>query len=508
LAAARDGLSGVLVLCGEPGVGKTALIEHAIGSASGFRVARAVGVQSEVELAFAALQQLCGPLLDGLEQIPRPQRDALRAAFGLSTGNAPERFLVGLAVLSLLSATAQKQPLLCVVDDAHWLDRESAQALGFVARRLLADPVALVFATRVSTEELAGLPELMVEGLSDEDARALLASTIKGPLDERVRDRIVAETRGNPLALLELPRGLTSAELAVGFGLPAEAPLSGRIEKSFRRRIEELPAETQRLLLVASADQLGDPIKVRRAAEALGVGTEAAGPAAAAGLLDIATRVRFRHPLVRSAVYRASSLEERQAVHRALAHATDEALDPDRRAWHLADAATEPDEDVAGELERSAGRAQERGGLAAAAAFLERSAELTPDPERRATRLLLAAGADLGAGAYERAQGLLEQSLPDLSDPGARGQALRMEGAIRFVDGRGGDTPSLLFDAAMALADLDVSLARETLMEAFESAMWAGQLTTGTTMLDVAEAARALPATDVKATTPSLLLTG
>jgi DNA-binding CsgD family transcriptional regulator len=508
LVAARGDRSGVLVLRGEPGVGKTALVDYAVGSASGFRVARAVGVESEVELAYAALHQLCAPMLDRMEHLPDPQREALGAAFGLSAGTAPERFLVGLAALSLLSETAHEQPLLCVVDDAHWLDRPSARALAFVARRLLADRVALVFATREQSVELGGLPELVVGGLKEDYARALLGSAVDGPLDDRVRDRIVAETRGNPLALLELPRGLTPAQLAVGFRLPDAQPLSGRIEESFQRRVEELPAASQRLLLVASADHLGDAAKVWQAAELLGIGTDAAAPASEAGLLDIGTQVRFRHPLVRSAVYHAAPAQERQAVHRALAEATNPQHDPDRRAWHLSEATSGPDEEVAAELERSAGRAQQRGGLGAAAAFLERSAELTPEAEQRARRLLLAAGADLGAGAHDRAQRLLQESVPHLHDPGARAQALSMEGAIRYAEGRGGDTPGLLFDAAMALRDIDARLARETLMNALQAAMWAGNLTSGTRMVDVAEAARALPPPDGEATTASLLLSG
>jgi DNA-binding CsgD family transcriptional regulator len=508
LVAARGGRSGVLVLRGEPGVGKTALVDYAVGSASGFRVARAVGVQSEVELAFAALHQLCAPMLDRLEHLPGPQRDALGAAFGLNAGTAPERFLVGLAGLSLLSETAHERPLLCVVDDAHWLDRASAQALAFVARRLLADPLALVFATREESIELAGLPELVVGGLGEDDARALLGSAVDGPLDHRVRDRIVAETRGNPLALLELPRGLTAAQLAVGFRVPDAQPLSGRIEKSFQRRVEELPAASRRLLLIASADQLGEAAKVWHAAELMGIGRDAAVPPSEAGLLDIGTQVRFRHPLVRSAVYHAAPAQERQAVHRALAEATDPQHDPDRRAWHLAEAASGPDEEIAAELERSAGRAQQRGGLGAAAAFLERSAELTPEAERRAKRLLLAAGADLGAGAHDRAQRLLQESVAHLHDPGARAHALCMEGAIRYAEGRGGDTPGLLFDAAIALREIDARLARETFMNAFHAAMWAGNLTSGTRMVDVAEAARALPPPDGESTTPSLLLSG
>jgi AAA ATPase domain len=336
LDAVRRGQSRVLVVSGEPGVGKTALLDSAIGSASGFRVARAVGVESEMELAFAALQQLCAPLLDRLDRLPAPQRDALRVAFGLRAGDAPDRFLVGLAVLSLLAEVADEQPFLCVVDDAQWLDRASAQALVFVARRLLAESVALVLVTREPGDELQGFQELVVEGLRDGDARTLLNSALRVPLDERVSERIVAETRGNPLALLELPRGLTPPQLAGGFGLPDALPLSGRIEDSFQRRFAGLPSDTQRLLLVAAAEPVGDPVLVWRAAGRLGIAVQAA--AETDGLLAIDTRVTFRHSLVRSAVYRAASPEERQAAHRALADATDPEVDPDRRAWHLAQA--------------------------------------------------------------------------------------------------------------------------------------------------------------------------
>jgi DNA-binding CsgD family transcriptional regulator len=508
LARVREGLSGVLVIRGDAGVGKTALADYAVESASGFRVTRAVGVESEMELTFAALQQVCWPMLDRIDLLPEPQRAALSAAFGLSGGTAPEPFLIGLATLSLFSEIADEQPLLCVVDDAHWLDRPSAQALGFVARRLLAEPVALMFVTRTHNEALVGLPELVLEGLNDDEARQLLSSVVKMPLEGRVRDRIIAETRGNPLALLELPRGLSAAELAVGFGGHVLTPLTGQIEDRFMGRVDSLPAETQRLLLIAAADQQGEPLKVWRAAALLGVPAGAAEPAADAGLLDIGATVQFRHPLVRSAVYRSAPRAERRAVHGALADATDPDQDPDRRAWHRAAAAQGPDEEVAAELEQSAGRAQVRGGLAAAAVFLERSAELTPDPERQAMRLLLAAGADLAAGANERAHGLLQQSAPRLVDPGTRAQAMRMEGAIRFFDGRGGDTPGLLFDAAMAQKGLDPRLARETLMETFESAMWAGDLSTGPTMHDVAEAAAELPMPADDASTPSLMLRG
>src|SRR4051794_26298389 len=409
LEAVRGGESRALVLRGEPGVGKTALLDYAIESASELRVVRAFGVESEMELAFAGLQQLCASMLDRLECLPGPQHDALATAFGLRAGETPDRFLVGLAALGLLSEVADERPLLCVVDDAQWLDRASAQALGLIARRLVAESVALVFAVRVPSEEqeLARLPELVVEGLRGGDARALLDSVIRGPLDDRVLDRIVAETRGNPLALLELPRGLTPAELAGGFGLPHAPPLPGRIEESFRRRLAPLPAGTRELLLVAAAEQAGEPVLVWRAADRLGIGVGDATPAAAAGLLEFGARVRFRHPLVRSAVYRAAAPEDRRRVHEALAEATDSDVDPDRRAWHRAQAASGPDENVASELERSAGRAQRRGGVAAAAAFLARATELTPEPARRAQRALAAAQAKHDAGAPGAALALL-----------------------------------------------------------------------------------------------------
>ncbi len=372
--AVRAGESRALVVRGDPGVGKTVLLDYLAGQASGAgcRVARAGGVQSEMELAFAGLHQLCAPMLSRAERLPVPQRDALQTAFGISTGPPPDRFLVGLAVLSLLSEVAGERPLICVIDDEQWLDRASAQALGFVARRLAADPVGLVFAARDPGAELAGLPELEVDGLRDDDARALLESALSGPLDARVQDLIVAETRGNPLALLELPHGLTPAELAGGFGLPGAAPLTGRIEDSFRRQLDALPDQTRRLLQLAAADPSGDRSLVWRAAGQLGIPVQAGAPAVEAGLAEFGAQVRFRHPLVRSAVYRSASLSDRQQMHAALAEVTDPQADPDRRAWHRAQAAAGPDEEVAAELERSAGRAQARGGLAAAAAFLER----------------------------------------------------------------------------------------------------------------------------------------
>ena len=505
LDVVRGGQSRVLVMRGEPGVGKTALLEHAVDAASDYRIVRAFGVEAEMELPFAALQTVCAPMLDRLDRLPEPQRAAIGTAFGLSGGAPPEQLLVGLAALSLLADASRQQPLLCVIDDAQWLDRASAQALAFVARRLLADPVAVLFATRGPSQELVGLPELPLQGLDDDAARALLARVVAGPLDERVRDRVVTETRGNPLALLELPRGRTPAELALGFGVPDAVPLSGRIEDHYRQRIDELPEETQRLLLIAALAPLGEPGRVGRAGKLLGVGAGAEQPAVMAGLLE--ANLQFHHPLVRSAVYRAATAEQRRCVHLALAEVTDPEADPDHRAWHRAQAANGPDEDVAEELERSAGRAQKRGGRAAAAALLERSAELTPEPQRRALRLLLAAHAQLMAGATDRAQALVDQSLPDLGDAPLRAQAMRMQGVIRFSDGRGGETPSLLFQAAMGLKNTDPRLAREVLMEAFEAAMWAGRLTSGTTPLAVAQSAREMPGPDGDDHVGSLLLT-
>jgi len=401
IGAVRAGESRVLVVRGEPGVGKTALLDYLVGRAPGCRVERAAGVQSEMELAFAGLHQLCAPMLDRLDHLPMPQRDALRTAFGLSAGPPPDRFLVGLAVLSLLSEVAGERPLVCVVDDEQWLARASAQALGFAARRLAADPVGLAFAARVPSEELAGFPELAVEGLRANDARALLDSVLAGPLDARVRDQIVAETRGNPLALLELPSGVKPTELAGGFGLPGAVPLAWRIEETFGRRIEALAPESRRLLQLAAADPSGDSSLVWRAAGKLGIPIQAAIPTVA-GLAEFGAQVRFRHPLVRSAAYRLASLVDRREVHGALAEVTDPKADPDRRAWHRAQAALEPDEDVAAEMGSSAGRAQARGGLAAAAAFLERAAMLTPDPDRRAQRLLAAAQAKRDARRQRR----------------------------------------------------------------------------------------------------------
>jgi DNA-binding CsgD family transcriptional regulator len=489
--AVRAGGSRVLVVRGEPGVGKSALLDYLAGRASGCRVARAAGVESEMELAFAGLHQLLAPALDRIDRLPGPQREALRTAFGLRAGPVPDRFLVGLAVLGLVSEVAGERPLICVVDDEQWLDRASVQALGFAARRLAADPVGLVFAARVTGAELAGLPELAVEGLGEEDARALLDSALTGPVDARVRDLIVAETRGNPLALLELPRGLGTAELAGGFGLPGVGSLPGRIEDSFRRQLEGLPVKTRRLLTLAAADPSGDPLLVWRAAGQLGITVAAAAPAVGAGLVQFGVRVRFRHPLARSAAYRSVPVQQRQQVHAALAEATDPAADPDRRAWHRAQAAPGPDEDVAAELERSAGRAQGRGGLAAAAAFLERAALLTPEPGRRARRLLAAARAKREAGELDTALGLLVATEAGPLDALQAAQVESLRGQIAADQNRGSDAARLLLRAARLLEPLDADLARDTHLEAIRAAMAAGDLAGG--VREAAQAARAAP---------------
>jgi DNA-binding CsgD family transcriptional regulator len=509
VASVRAGEGQALVVQGEPGVGKTALLDYLTARSQGCRVVHVAGVQSEMELAFAGLHQLCAPMLDRLGHLPGPQQDALRTVFGLSAGPAPDRFLTALAVLSLLAEVAGDQPLICVIDDEQWLDQASAQALGFTARRLAADPVGLVFAARVLGEELVGLPELTVEGLAEDDARALLASALAGPLDARVRDQIVAEAAGNPLALLELPRGMTHAELAGGFGLPGARSLTSRIEDSFQRQLDALPEQTRQLLLLAAADPSGDLVLMWRAADRLGIPVKSAAiPAAEAGLAEFGTRVRFRHPLVRAVAYQSVPVAERQRVHRVLAEAIDPEADPDRRAWHLAQATNEPDEEIALELERSAGRAQARGGLAAAAAFLERAVLLTVDPGRRAERTVAAAQATLQTGAFGRALELVAAaeagSLDELQ--GARVDLLR--GQVAFASGLGSDAPPLLLKAAARLEPLDPDLARDTYLNAWGAALFAGHLAGAGDLLEVSRAARNIPAAADPPRSIDLLLDG
>ena len=504
VSAIRRGESRSVVLRGEPGIGKTALLEYLVASTSDVRVVRAVGVELEMELAFASLHQLCVPLLDRVEELPAPQRRALETVFGLSDGAAPDRFLVGLAVLSLFAAEAEQRPLLCVVDDAQWLDRASALTLAFVARRLLAERVGLVFAAREPGLELQHMDGLDVSGLSNDDARALLRSTLRFKLDERILDRIIAEMRGNPLALLELPRGLTATQLAGGFGLPEAQAVTGRIQESFVRRVSAVSDDARRLLLLAAAEPIGDPLLLLRASEQLGIVVSAVD-AETDGLLALSERVTFRHPLVRSAVYRTAALEERRAAHRALAAATDSEFDPDRRAWHLAAAAAGPDEQVASELERSAGRAQTRGGAAAAAAFLQRAVALTADPARRADRALAAAQASIQAGSFDAVLRLLATAETGPLDEVQRARVNLLRGNVAFALGAATDAPPPLLEAARRFESLNVELARETYLTAWGAAGMAGQ---GDVILEIWAAVRALPPTSGAPGPLELLLEG
>ena len=475
LDALRRGESRSLMLRGEAGAGKTALLEYLAKRASDCLIVSVTAVESEMELAYASLHQLCVPILDQLERLPLPQREALEIVFGLSAGGPPDRFVVGLAALSLLSEVAEQRPLLCVIDDAQWLDQASSQTLAFVVRRLLAEPVGIVFAAREPGKELQHLSELKVPGLRNGDARSLLSSAVRFKLDDQVRDRIVAETGGNPLALLELPRRLTATELAGGFGVLEAGALSGRIEESFVRRLASLPEDTRLLLLVAAAEPLGDPLLVWAAADRLGIAPTAAGAADAEALLEIGTRVVFRHPLVRSAVYGSAAAEDRRSVHLALAEATDREADPDRRAWHLAEATTGPDEQVARELEQSAGRAQARGGVASAAAFLKRSVTLTREPARRASRALAAAQTHFQAGAFDGALQLLASAQAGRLGELERAQGDLLRAQIAFASTQGGEAVALLMNAARKFESLHPSLARETYLDAWTAAMFAGR---------------------------------
>ena len=477
-------------------MGKSALLGYLSDRVAGWQVARAVGVESEMELAYAGLHQLCAPMLEHLDRLPVPQRDALATVFGLSQGPAPDRFLVGLATLTLFAEVAEEQPLACIVDDAQWLDGASAQILGFVARRLLAERIVLVGAARtgVGDDVLAGLPELSIRGLGDSDARALLLDNVYGPLDAAVCDQIVTESHGNPLALLELPRTWNTAALAGGFGLPASQPVAGKIERSYARRLLQLPAETQLLVLTAAAEPLGDPVLLQRAAAALSVDMAAVSPAVDAGLLQVGGRVEFAHPLVRSAAYRSAAAEDRQRVHRALAAATDAETDPDRWAWHLAQATPGPGEEVAAELERSASRAQARGGVAAAAAFLQRAVALTVDPARRAERALAAAQASFQAGSFDAALRLLATAEGGVLDGFQRARVDLLRGQVAFASGLLDDAPALLLKAAQRLEPFDLELARRTYLTAWGAAFVAtGYLEGSRVFSEIRRSVQALP---------------
>jgi DNA-binding CsgD family transcriptional regulator len=496
LGEAQAGTSGVLVLRGEPGIGKTALLDYAASRAKGFRVDRVSGVQSEMELPFAGLHQLFGPMIDRLEHLPGPQRDALAVALGAQGGHSPDKLLVRLAVLSLLAEVADERPLACLVDDAQWVDRSSMQALAFAARRLLAERVAMVFALPEPSDvaELTGLPELNVTSLGDPDARMLLALAVHGRLDPAVEDRILAETHGNPLAILQLTRWLDPVGLVGGFLLPGNQPLPDRIEDGFSRQFQSLPPSTRQFVLTAAAEPTGDVTLLWRAALAQGIGADAAAPAEAAELVEFGPQVQFRHPLARSAIYQAATPTERRAAHRALADATDPQADPDRRAWHCARAATGPDEAVAAELERSAGRAEARGGVCAAAEFLRQAAELTPEPARRAVRALEAAQAKFEAGATDAAYKLLAAAAAAPLDALQRARLDRCRARLTFFTWtRGSDAPALLLDAARQLAPLNARLARETYLEATEAAICIGRLGSSPGLQEVAAAVRNAP---------------
>jgi DNA-binding CsgD family transcriptional regulator/tetratricopeptide (TPR) repeat protein len=501
------GESRALVLCGDAGVGKTALLEHLVHGATDCQVVQIAGVESEMELAFAGLHQLCASLLAGLDDLPEPQAEALRIVFGMSSGPAPDRFLVGLATLGLLAQVAEQRPLVCVVDDEQWLDRASAQVLGFVARRLAAESVGLVFAARVPSSDVAGLSQLPLTGLGAADARALLDAELTAPLDDWVRDQLVAETRGNPLALLEWPRALTTQQWAGGFGLPVAVRLPGGVAEGFRRRLEMLPEPSRRLLLIAAADPLGDAGLVWRAAAQLGIDAEAAAPAVEDRLVEFGTRVLFRHPLVRSVVYTCASVGDRQQVHGALARVTDTQQDPDRHAWHRAHAATGPDEDVAAELEGSAGRAQARGGLAAAAAFLERATELTLDPEKRAERALGAASAQVQAGAFDAARDLLSVVKGLAPNDFQQARIEMIEAELTFTTTHGGDAPQLLLKAAQRLEPIDPGRARLIYLQAVTAAIYSDEVTHGD-MGQLVEAAAAARPPAGTPTAADLLLDG
>ncbi|MFH9090161.1 AAA family ATPase [Streptomyces sp. NPDC017673] len=503
------GRSAVLVLRGDAGIGKSALLDHLAARVVGHRVARVAAAESEMELPFAGLHQLCAPFLGRVGSLPPPQREALATAFGLRTGPPPDRFLVGLAVLGLLTEVAAEQPLFCLVDNAQWLDRVSAHTLAFVARRIYAEPLALIFASREQRgrDEWAGLPELRLDGLDDADARALLDAAADGPMDERIRDRVLAEARGNPLALLELPRGRMATGPDDGLELPDPGPVTSRVERSYLTRVRSLPAATQRLLLLAAAEPVGDAALLRRAAERLGIDSDAARPAVTAGLLDIGALVRFRHPLLRSAIYRSAGLTELRETHRVLAEATDPGLDPNRRAWHLARATVRPDEAVAAELESSAGRALTRGGTAAAAAFLAHAAVLTPDPRRKATRALAAAQAKFRAGAPAAARDLLALAGSGVLDALGRARVELLQARIAFASSRDKEALPLLLATARRLVPLDAGLARETLLDALSAAIFAGRLASGTHVREVAATARkTLPPVTRPPRTADLLL--
>ena len=508
----RDGMSGVLVLRGEAGIGKTALLNATALSAQDLSVVRLEGIESEMQLGYAALHRLLLPYIPRLKQLPEPQRDALQSAFGLTSSGPPDRFLVSLAALSLLGDVAQDDPLLIVVDDAQWLDRESVAALVFVARRLQADRIALVFAARESLEigeTFQGIPQLWVSGLDKDFARSLLTASVSNPVSYRVAERIIAVTRGNPLALMELSGELTSEHLLDQAPLPDPLPISDLIEARFLRQVRALPADTQLILLVAAADPEGDPDTLRLAAEILDLSVGAIEPAVDEGLLVIHPRVEFRHPLVRSAVYSGATTEGRRRAHHALAAVMDVGQDSDRRALHMALAAVGPDEELAAALEQSAAQARSRGGYSAESSFLVRAASLTPDPQRGAGRLLEAAHAAFLAGNASYSESLLGQALPYLVDPIEKAQAQRLDGRLRNTLGQSHVAASLLLEAAREIENVDRVLSHHSLIEAFLVCEQSQQFTEGTTAVEIAQTALdSLSAQSTPPTAADMLLKG
>jgi DNA-binding CsgD family transcriptional regulator len=508
-ADVRAGMSRVLVLRGDAGVGKSALLRYFSDQVASWHVISAVGVESEMELAYSGLHQVCAPLLGRLGDLPPPQRDALSVVFGLDEGPPPDRFLVGLAALTLLAESSELSPLACLVDDGQWLDQATAQVLGFVARRLLAEQVAIVCAARPAdngADPLSALPQLAVTGLRNDDARALLLSGVHAPVDADIVDQVLAESEGNPLALIELPRTWSATYLAVGLGVPDRKPVRGRIESSYVARLTPLPRETQLLVLAAAAEPLGDPVLLSRAATALGIDLSAVVPATDAGLVQVGDRVQFTHPLVRSAVYRAATTDDRHRVHSALASATDPATDPDRRAWHLARATPALDETVATELERSAGRAQARGGFAAAAAFLGRATQLTPDPATRVRRALDAAFTNVQVGSFDMARRLLGVAEYGPVDLMQRARIDLLNGHLALMSNRGNEATPLLLTAARGLEPLQPEVARETYLDAFTAALFGARLNEEIGVRDVAAAAQQSPRRQEDEETPAGLL--
>ena len=495
---------------GEAGIGKSALLDHVSDRLDGWRVVRAAGVEAELELAYSGLHQICFPMLQELERLPGPQRNALATVFGLSAGPPPNRFLVGLATLTLFAEVAEQRTLACIVEDAHWLDQASEQILGFVARRLLAEPIALVCAARagIGDHVLAGLPELPIGGLRDEDARSLLLSHMPGPIDAAVCQQLITESHGNPLALIELGRVSNIADFAGGFGVAASEGVAGKIAQAYEQRLDALPAQTRLLILLAAAEPVGNRVLLDRAAEILGIEMAAISPAVDAGLIKLDPRVEFAHPLARSAAYRNAGREDRYRIHAALAEATDHARDPDRRAWHRARATRQPDDEIATELEHAAARAQARGGVAAAAAFLQHASALTADPQRRAERALVAAEASFLAGEFDSVQRLLSIAESHGLEGFQSARALLLRGHVALVLGYGDDAAPVLLEAARELEPFDLELARDAYLTAYGSAFAAAHLGRAGVFVEICRAITDLPPPDGASDAKSLLLEG